>query len=166
VFNMINYLTAVKSIILYRRAAIAFVLLVFLPFILSLINLTLAQSWKVHFFPAAIILAALIFGAAGGLVAGVAGSLYSALLIGNPYIIVGNALFGLLTGIFYNKTNKIILSVGLAFICELPWLIVTDYYFMRLPAEFIARLIVVLFLANILWAALIQIINKPLGELL
>jgi hypothetical protein len=163
---MINSLTAVKSVSLYRRAATAFILLVVLPFILSLMNLTFAQSWKVHFFPAAIILAALIFGAAGGLIAGVAGSLYSALLIGNSYIIVGNALFGLLTGIFYKKTNEIILSVGLAFICELPWLIVTDYYFMRLPAEFIAKLIVVLFLANILWAALIQIINKPLRKLL
>jgi hypothetical protein len=161
---MINYLTAAKSVDFYRRVAIAFILLVVLPFILSLINLTFAQSWKVHFFPAAIILAALIFGAAGGLVAGVAGSLYSALLIGNPYMIVGNALFGLLTGIFYKKTNKIILSVGLAFICELPWLIVTDYYFVRLPAEFIVKLIVVLLLANIFWAALIHLMNKPLRK--
>ena len=102
---MINSSTAaVNSIKLYRRTAIAFVLLVFLPFMLSLINLTFAQSWKVHFFPAAIILAALIFGAAGGFVAGIAGSLYSAFLLGNPYLIIGNALFGLLTGIFYKKT--------------------------------------------------------------
>jgi hypothetical protein len=163
---MINSSTAANSVRLYRRAGIAFILLVFLPFILSLINLTFAQSWKVHFFPAAIILASLIFGAAGGLVAGIAGSLYSALLIGNPYIIVGNALFGLLIGIFYKKTNKIILSVVLAFLCELPWLIVTDYYFVRLSAEFIMKLIVVLFLANIFWASLIHLMNKPLRKLL
>jgi uncharacterized membrane protein len=160
---MLNSSTAVNGVKLYRKTA---VLLVFLPFLLSLINLTFAQSWKIHFFPAAIILAALIFGASGGLVAGVAGSLYSAVLLGNPYIIAGNALFGLLTGIFYKKTNKIILSVGLAFICELPWLIITDYYFMRLPAEFIAKLVVVLFLANVLWATLIHLSNKPLRKLL
>lgn len=163
---MINSSTAANSVSLYRRTAIAFSLLVFLPFMLSLINLTFAQSWKVHFFPAAIILAALIFGTTGGLVAGVAGSLYSALVLGNPYLIVGNALFGLLTGIFYKKTNKIILSVLLAFICELPWLIVSDYYFMRLSAEFITKLIVVLFLANVFWATLIHLMNKPLRKLL
>lgn len=145
----------------YRKAAIAFALLVFLPFMLSLINLTFAQSWKVHFFPAAIILAVLPFGAAGGLVAGVAGSLYSALMLGNPYLIVGNALFGLLTGIFYKKTGKIILSVLLAFVCELPWLVITDFYLMHLPIDFIAKLIIVLFLANALWATLIHLINKP-----
>jgi hypothetical protein len=157
---MINSSTAVNGITLYRRIAIAFILLVCLPFMLSLINLTFAQSWKVHFFPA------LIFGAAGGLVAGIAGSIYSALLLGNPYLIVGNALFGLLTGIFYNKTNKIILSVLLAFLCELPWLILTDYYLVHLSAEFITKLIIVLFLANVLWAALIHLINKPLRKFL
>ena len=163
---MINSSVAANGVKLYRRTAIAFILLVFLPFMLSLINLSFAQNWKVHFFPAAIILAALIFGAAGGFIAGVAGSLYFAVLLGNPYLIVGNALFGLLTGIFYKQNDKIILSVVLAFICELPWLIMTDYYFVRLPAEFIAKLVIVLFLANVLWAALIHLINKPLRNLL
>ena len=158
--------SAVNGIKFYRRAALAVALLVILPFVLSMINLTFAQNWKIHFFPAAIILAALIFGAAGGFVAGVAGSLYSAFLLGNPYLICGNALFGLLTGVFYKKTGKIIISVGLAFLCELPWLIVTDYYLVRLSAEFIAKLVVVLFLANILWSALIHLINKPVRKLL
>lgn len=163
---MINSSLAANGVKLNRRATIAFALLVLLPLTLSLIDLTFVQNWKVHFFPAAIILAALIFGATGGVIAGVAGSLYSALLLGNPYLIVGNALFGLLTGIFYKKTNKIILSVLMAFICELPWLIITDYYFMHLPSGFIAKLVVVLFLANVLWSALIQLINKPLRKLL
>lgn len=163
---MINYPVAASGVKLYRRTAIAFALLVFFPFMLSLINLTFAQNWKVHFFPAAIIMASLIFGATGGLVAGVAGSLYSALLLGNPYLIIGNALFGLLTGIFYKKIGKIIISVLLAFICELPWLIVTDYYLVHLPSEFITKLVVVLFLANVLWAALIHLVNKPLRKLL
>jgi uncharacterized membrane protein len=163
---MTNYSLAAGNIKSYRRAAIAFALLVVLPCLLSLVNLTFAQSWKIHFFPAAIILAALIFGATGGLVAGIAGSLYFALFLGNPYLIVGNALFGLLTGVFYKKTNKIILSVLLAFAGELPWLIITDYYLVNLPAIFITRLVVVLFLANVFWAALIHLSIKPLRKLL
>ncbi len=133
---------------------------------LSLINLEFAQQWKVHFFPAAIILAALIFGATGGLAAGVAGSLYSAFLLGNPYLIIGNAALGFFTGLFYQKTDNLILSVILAFICQLPWLVVSDYYLMHLSEAFILKLVVVLFLADILWAVLISAINKPLRKLL
>ncbi len=144
--------------------AAAFFLLIVFPFALSIINLEFSQQWKVHFFPAAIILAALIFGATGGLVAGIAGSLYSAFLLGNPYLMLGNAILGFCTGIFYSKTDKLILSVFLAFICQLPWLVVSDYYFMHLSGEFILRLVVVLFLADILWAALISIMNKPLHK--
>jgi uncharacterized membrane protein len=163
---MTNFSIATNTVKSYRRVTIAFALLVVLPCLLSLVNLTFAQSWKIHFFPAAIILAALIFGAAGGLVAGIAGSLYFALFLGNPYLIVGNALFGLLTGVFYKKTNKIILSVLLAFAGELPWLIITDYYLINLQAIFITRLVVVLFLANVFWAALIHLNIKPLRKLL
>jgi len=146
-------------------AEVFFLLIVF-PFVLSLINLEFAQQWKVHFFPAAIILAALIFGSTGGLAAGVAGSLYSAFLLGNPYLIIGNAALGFFTGLFYQKTDNLILSVILAFICQLPWLVVSDYYLMHLSEAFILKLVVVLFLADILWAVLISAINKPLRKLL
>jgi len=141
-------------------------ILVVLPCLASLININFAQDWKIHFFPAALILASVLFGAGGGVVAGIAGSLYSALLLGNPYILVGNALFGMLAGIFYKKTGSIIISVLLAFVCELPWLILSDYYLVHLPALFIAKLVIVLFLANVLWAVLINLSIKPLRKYL
>jgi membrane protease YdiL (CAAX protease family) len=161
--SSINDSGGIKSL---QRILTGFAILVFLPCLASLININFAQDWKIHFFPAAIILSAVLFGAGGGIVAGIAGSLYSALLLGNPYILVGNALFGLLTGIFYKKTGSIIISVLLAFLCELPWLILSDYYLIHLPAAFIGRLVVVLFLANILWAALIHAGIKPLRKIL
>jgi hypothetical protein len=150
----------------YRRAALAFGLLVLLPCFLSLVNVTFAQSWKIHFFPAAFFLAAISFGPAGGMIAGVTGSLYSAILLGNPYLIVGNALMGFLTGVFFRKTSKIIPSAMLAFACQLPWLIVSDYYFVGLPAMFIAKLAVVLFLGNLLWALLTSLGMKPIRKYL
>jgi uncharacterized membrane protein len=156
-------LAGVKS---YRRAALAFGLLVLLPCFLSLINVTFAQSWKIHFFPAAFFLAAISFGPAGGMIAGVTGSLYSAILLGNPYLIAGNALMGFLTGVFFRKTSKIIPSAMLAFACQLPWLIVSDYYFVGLPAMFIAKLAVVLFLGNLLWALLTSLGMKPIRKYL
>lgn len=156
-------ITGLKS---YRRAALAFGLLVVLPCLLSLINVAFAESWRIHFFPAAIFLAALSFGPAGGLIAGVAGSLYSAFLTGNPYLIVGNALLGFMAGVFFRKTGKMVPATLLAFACQLPWLVVSDYFFVHLPGAFIAKLALVLFLGNLLWALLIDLAMKPLKKYL
>ncbi|HCS77182.1 MAG TPA: hypothetical protein DIW05_05590, partial [Syntrophaceae bacterium] len=147
-------------------AAQALGLLILLPCLLSLMNVTFAQSWKIHFFPAAIFLAAVSFGPAGGLIAGVTGSLYSAFFLGNPYLMAGNAILGVMTGVFYKKTGKIIPSVMLAFVCQLPWLVASDYYLMKLSAEFIAGLALVLFLGNLLWALLIDLTMKPVKKYL
>jgi len=163
---MTNSSLTITSLKSSRKAALAFGLLVLLPCLMSLIHVSFAQSWKIHFFPAAIFLAAVSFGPAGGLLAGITGSLYSALWLGNPYLMVGNAILGLMTGLFFRKTSSIIPSVLLAFACQLPWLIVSDYFFMGLPAEFIARLVVVLFLGNILWALLIHLGMKPIKKYL
>jgi hypothetical protein len=164
--EMTNFsLTAENGVKSYRKAISAFSLIVLLPFLLSLINITFAENWKIHFFPAAIILAAIVFGATGGIIAGISGSLYSALFLGNPYILVGNALFGLLIAVFYKKTDKIVLSVLLAYLCELPWIILSDYYLAHLSADFIAKLVVVLLLGNFLWATLIQLGIKPIQKL-
>jgi uncharacterized membrane protein len=159
-------LTAESGVKSYHKAISVFSLLALLPFLLSLINITFAESWKIHFFPAAIILAAVVFGPTGGVIAGISGSFYPALFLGNPYILMGNALFGLLIAVFNKKSNKIVLSVLLAYLCELPWLILTDYYLVHLPSAFIAKLVVVLFLANILWAVLINISIKRIRKLL
>jgi uncharacterized membrane protein len=163
---MQNSTLSVSGVQSFRRVAVAFGVLVVLPCILSLINVTFVQSWKIHFFPAAIILAAISFGPAGGLVAGITGSFYSAILLGNPWLIAGNALMGFLTGVFFRRTSKIIPSVMLAFACQLPWLIVSDYYFAGLSAVFIAKLVIVLLLGNLMWALLISLCMKPIKKYL
>ena len=162
---MANYpLTSQNNVTIYRSAVSVFTLLVLLPCLLSLINIPFAQNWKLHFFPAAIILAAIVYGVPGGIVAGISGSLYTALFLGNPYVIAGNALFGLLAALFYKKNINLILCAVLAYACQLPWLILTDYYLVHLPADFIVRLVVILLLANILWAVLISISIKHIRK--
>ncbi len=163
---MTNSSTTIATLKSYRRAALAFGLLVLLPCLLSLVNVTFAGNWKIHFFPAAIFLAAMSFGPAGGLIAGVTGSLYSALFLGNPYLLVGNALLGFLTGIFFRRTGRMVPAAMLAFACQLPWLVVSDYYFVHLPVGFIARLAIVLCLGNLLWAILIDLAMKPVKKYL
>ena len=164
--DVVNSSLTINGIRSFRRIALAFGLLVLLPCVLSLINITFAHHWKIHFFPAAIFLAAVCFGPAGGLAAGITGSLYSAILLGNPYLLIGNALLGLMTGVFFRKTGKVIPSVGLAFACQLPWLVVSDFYFVGLPAVYIAKLTIVLFLGNLLWALLIHPAVGPVKKYL
>ncbi len=164
---MENFSTTTQSnAAFYRKAVSVLTILILLPFLLSLINISFAQSWKLHFFPAAIILAAVFYGVTGGFVAGISGSLYTALFLGNPYIIAGNVIFGMLAALFYKKSENLVLSAILACICQLPWLILTDYYLVHLSAEFIARLVVVLLIANIFWAVLISINLKHIRKLL
>ncbi len=163
---MANTSLTIADLKSHRRAALAFGLLVLLPCLLSLINVTFAGNWKIHFFPAAIFLAALSFGPAGGLIAGVTGSLYSAVFLGNPYLMAGNALLGFLTGVFFRKTGRMVPAAMLAFACQLPWLILSDYYFVHLPVGFIASLVIVLCLGNLLWALLIDLAMTPVKRYL
>ncbi len=54
----------------------------------------------------------------------------------------------------------------LAFACQLPWLVVTDFYGAGLPAVFIAKLALVLFLGNLLWALLLHLAFGPVKKYL
>lgn len=164
--GMTNSPVIVTGVRPYRTMALALGLLVVIPFALSVINIQIANTWKIHFFQAAVFLAALRFGVAGGVAAGVSGSLFTAVTLGNPYLIVGNIILGGMTGIIFRKTQRLIPAVLLAYCCQLPWLIVSSYFFVGLPAPFIAGLVAILLLSNMLWASLITLCMKPLERYL
>ena len=117
-----------------------------------MINLGTIYGFKIHSFQLAIFIAAMIYGKKGGALAGLFGSIYSAFIMNNPYIILGNIILGFFVGLFYTKTKKIFLSVILAFIVQLFWLIPSDYYFIQLSVSFIKYLVISLFLSDLVWA--------------
>ncbi|MBD3164263.1 hypothetical protein GF323_03620 [Candidatus Woesearchaeota archaeon] len=129
-----------------------FIFLLILPNFLGMINLSTKTGFKIHFFQYAVFLAAIIYGPKGGLLSGFVGSTYSAFIMHNPYIAVGNAILGFFTGLFIRYGSKTILAVLLAYIIQLPWLILTDYFLVHLPMSFIMPLIMALFFSNIVWA--------------
>lgn len=79
-----------------------FVFLAIFPNVLGLFHTTLFGV-KIHFFQYLIFLAAVIYGPLGGAIAGASGSLYTAALLNNPYIIIGNIMLGSLVGLFFQK---------------------------------------------------------------
>jgi hypothetical protein len=126
-------------------------MLIFLPLVLSLVHITTPWGFHLHFFQIAILLGAYLFGPVGGGIAGAAGSFAGALMMANPYIIVGNVILGTAAGCFARQGIRPLFSIWLAFLVQLPWLIVSDYFFMGLSITFIQGLILSLFLSNTLW---------------
>jgi uncharacterized membrane protein len=146
--------------------------LVLLPNILGMINIQMPMGFNIHFFQIAIFLAAFIYGPIGGLFSGAIGSVYSAFLMGNPYLVIGNVLLGFSAGLFarylmnngFDKMMHSLTAVMLAFAIQLLWLIPTDFYLMHMPAMVMLALVFALLVSNIAWAVAAYYIAKPLKE--
>ncbi|MDD5177811.1 MAG: ECF transporter S component [Candidatus Nanoarchaeia archaeon] len=136
--------------------------LIFLPNLLGLINIPTVFGFKIHFFQLAIFIAALLYGPKAGLLSGLIGSLNSAIVMNNPYIIVGNAILGFFFGLFLRKGLKTIYAVLLAFLIQIPWLVLTDYFLLGLSVSFILTLLIALLISNIVWAVIVNYSKKPL----
>ncbi|MGB4549018.1 MAG: hypothetical protein WBI10_08890 [Syntrophales bacterium] len=141
-------------------------LLVLLPNLLGAIQLSTPWGFKIHFFQFAIFLAAFAFGPIGGMLAGSVGSLCAACLMSNPYILVGNALLGFATGYFIRRGCSYLFAALLGFALQVPWIVVTDFFLMNLPASFIGGLVIALALSNALWAILAGVSAAPLARYL
>ena len=149
----------------YKTIAL-FLFLIGLPNLFGIVNITTPLGFKIHFFQAAIFLAALIYGPMGGLAAGLVGSAYSAAVMANPYIIVGNVLLGFFVGLFARYGVKTVFAVWLAFLIQLPWLVLTDYYLVHLPMAFIISLVIALAVSNTVWAVVAHYAAKPIRHAL
>jgi len=143
-----------------------FLFLLALPNLLSVINISTPWGFKIHFFQLAIFIAAAIYGPRGGLLSGLLGSLYSGILMNNPYLVVGNALLGFLVGFFVRYKIHTLIAVLSAFIIQLPWLILTDHYLVHLPVNFIVPLVIALLISNTLWAIIAHFSTKPIKSLI
>lgn len=142
-----------------------FVILLALPNLLSIINITTPWGFNIHFFQIAVFIAALIYGPFGGLLSGVIGSAYSAVLMHNPYLVVGNALLGFLVGLFARYGMHTMLAVALAFLIQLLWLIPSDIYLAHLPLAVITGLVIALMVSNIIWAIVAESSVRPLKRI-
>ena len=143
-----------------------FIVLLALPNLLGSINLSTPFGFKIHFFQLAVFLAAAIYGPYAGLMSGLFGSVYSAFVMHNPYIIIGNAILGFFAGLFIRYGFNTIIAVALAYVIQLPWLVLSDYYLAGLSFVFIYKLVIALTISNMLWAVIAHYTAKPLKKAL
>lgn len=137
-----------------------FAFLMVIPNLLGMININTGLGFNIHIFQIAIFLAAILYGPIGGLITGITGSVFSAVIMHNPYLIIGNAILGLCVGIFIKYGVNIILSVLFAFAIQIPWLIATDYYLMHMPLPVIGMLLIALAISNTIWATVANLSAK------
>ena len=140
--------------------------LILLPNLLGIINIPTSLGFSIHFFQIAVFLAALIYGPWAGLLSGAIGSAYSAITMNNPYIIVGNMILGFFVGYFASKKFHTLVSVALSFLIQLPWLIMSDHYFIGMPMGLVWMIVVALAVSNIIWGLMAHYTNKPLKNII
>jgi len=141
-------------------------LLAVLPNLLGMINLPTVEGYKIHTFQYVVFIAAAVYGPIGGAISGSFGSLFSAVVLNNPYIIIGNMILGFMTGFFVKKGFKIIPAAMLAYLIQIPWIFVSDVYFMGMPVPLVSKIMTSLLVSNILWAGLAHKSHKPLKHML
>jgi uncharacterized membrane protein len=123
---------------------------------------------KIHFMQLPIILSGLALGPwVGGLV-GLIGAATMAfnLVPTNPYILLGNAILGFFTGLFYLYLGKMrvkpiipqVISVLGAYIIQAPYVYVTDVFFMAIPTFVVIEILLKLLLEDVISVLLSHVI--------
>jgi len=140
------------------------VLFIVLPNVLGMLNIATPLGFHLHCFQLAIFLAAAGYGPSGGMLSGAVGSLYSAVVMSNPWIIAGNAMLGFFTGFFLRRGFPMILAVWFSFGVQLVWIVLTDYLLVGISLSVIGNLVITLFLSHTLWAIVAYYTAKPLKK--
>ncbi len=123
----------------------------------------------IHLMQLPIILAGLSLGSWLGGLTGFIGAAVMAYRLRppNPYILLGNAILGFLTGWFYSRIKKMrgrpvipqLLSVLGAIVVQFPYIYVTDVYLMPIPSQVVLTTILPkIFLEDIISVLLSHII--------
>lgn len=147
----------------WKNIALLSFLAVF-PNILGLFS-TNVFGVRIHFFQYLIFLAALIYGPAGGLISGAFGSIWTAITLNNPYIIIGNVLLGTLFGLFVRLKWNLIIAALTAYAIQIPWLWVTDVYLANMPVKAVNGIVIALLFSDILWAVVAGLTYRKINKI-
>ena len=131
---------------------------------------------SIHFIQIPIILTALALGPIAGGFVGFTGAIVQAVTLQTPnfYILPGNAILGVCTGLIYMKLKRYkgrqlfpqILSVIGAYVIQMPDVYVTDIYLAGIPQPLVIAIIVALFFEDMISVAISNIVLNRVRSIL
>lgn len=127
---------------------------------LSVLSVPFVLGLRIHFFQVAIMLAGVIGGPMPGLVAGAIGGVYTAVLMSNPTIVVGNALLGLFTGIFVRKMRPVLAGILAWVLIQAPWLYLSETYILNVPAVVMQTILATLTVEDVICAVIADVLQS------
>ncbi|MEW6295186.1 MAG: hypothetical protein AB1467_02720 [Candidatus Diapherotrites archaeon] len=149
----INYSKLFGFNVKWNAKTISLILfLALIPNLLGLLNYRTPYGFTFHFFQVAVFLAAALYGPKGGAISGAIGSMYSAAIMANPYIVLGNLLLGLFAGIFFRLFNSLLLAGITAFILQAPYIYFSDTVLAGMPHSIVIAILWGLLASDIIWA--------------
>jgi len=128
--------------------------------VLSALSVPFLFGLRIHFFQVAIMLAGVVGGPVSGLVAGGVAGVYTAALMSNPTIIVGNALLGLFTGIFVRKMRPVLAGILAWVLIQAPWLYLSETYILNVPGFVMQTILVTLTVEDVICAVVADVLQS------
>jgi uncharacterized membrane protein len=136
--------------------------------VLSALTVPFLFGTGIHFFQAGIMLAAVAGGPLPGLIAGLIGGVYVAIMRSDPTIVVGNGLLGLCTALFSRRLRPVLAGLAAWMLIQAPWIYLTGTFVFRVPAVAMQLILILLTLENVICASVVDVLTKHfhLGEIL
>jgi uncharacterized membrane protein len=128
--------------------------------VLSLLAVPFVAGTQIHFFQVAIMLAGVIGGPLSGLVTGAIGGAYIAMLRSDPTIVIGNALFGLFTGVFVRRMRPALAGIVAWVVIWAPWVYLTGTYIFHVPAFVMQLILILLTIENVVCAVVVDVLQS------
>jgi hypothetical protein len=128
--------------------------------VLSALSVPFLFGLRIHFFQVAIMLAGVIGGPVSGLIAGGVAGVYTAALMSNPTIVVGNALLGLFTGIFVRKMRPVLAGILAWVLIQAPWLYLSETYILNVPGFVMQTILVTLTVEDVICAVVADVLQS------
>jgi LytS/YehU family sensor histidine kinase len=152
-----------KSRLLAFTAAISAVTVAF-----SALTVPFLFGTGIHFFQAGIMLAGVVGGPLSGLITGMIGGVYVAVIRSDPTIVIGNALLGLCTGVFSRRLRPFLAGLAAWFLIQAPWIYLTGTFVFHVPAVAMQLILTLLTVENLICASVVDVLTKHfhLGEFL
>jgi uncharacterized membrane protein len=128
--------------------------------VLSALSVPFLLGVRIHFFQVAIMLAGVIGGPVSGLIAGGLGGVYTAALMSNPTIVLGNALLGLFTGVFVRKMRPVLAGILSWVLIQAPWLYLSETYILNVPGSVMQTILITLTVEDVVCAVITDVLQN------